>query len=261
MKNSPAKKPNRILPPNKLAYTPAMNKVAVSALLFAVGFTARDAHAKAAYQPLDVMVANSDAIAIVQVDQVVATQIKGSHWSYGQKALARVQQTLKGQLPATPTLLGDENFECASCHFDEGRYLVFLKREKMGWAGVNWHLSARKTENGLITWRENEEVRANLNDRLTAIKAILRKQAIAPTFSLAASTQNKARIWNVSQAGKPQRQHTQAQLVDWLCTLTPGTKVSLCNSCRGGNATSEEVQTLRLYAHNSGLNFIIIPAG
>ena len=44
-----------------------------------------------------------------------------------------------------------------------------------------------------------------------------------------------------------------------FAALTPGTTVSLCNVCTGGNASRAEVENLRSFAYNFGLEFVIIP--
>ncbi len=124
-----------------------MNKAIALATVAMSLLGARTAHARAAFQSSEVMIANSDVIALVQIERVEAAQIKGTHWTYGQKVTARVERTLKGELPSSIALLGDENFICARCHFETGRFLVFLKREKEGFSGTNWQLSARKIEN------------------------------------------------------------------------------------------------------------------
>src|SRR5687767_6177976 len=74
------------------------------------------ADAKAAYAGKAEMVRRSDAIALVQVLRVEKAEVKGKHWTYSQRAVARVITTLKGDLPAAGkevALFGGEDFICA----------------------------------------------------------------------------------------------------------------------------------------------------
>ena len=243
-----------------------MNKFVALFVGVLLATTARGARAKAAYQTPQVMIANSQAIALVQIDRIEATQTKGENWTYGQKATAHVERTLKGQLPATLTLLGDENFICARCHFETGRFLVFLKREKADWAGVNYQPSARKVEEEQVNWSNTDPFADRLvalSSALDSITAIVKSQKQAPRYSMSSATKDEARIWTITEEAKSDdsRALKQPELENWLCTLTPGTKLSLCNSCLGGNASPEEVQTLRSLAYGLGIEFVVIPAG
>lgn len=109
-----------------------------------------DAGAKAAYAGKAEMVRRSTAIAVVEITKVEAVDAKGEHWNYGQRATATVRTVLKGSLPkdAAVSVFGDESFICARCHFEPGRYLLFLMEDKapdgsVMWVGSNWHLSVR----------------------------------------------------------------------------------------------------------------------
>ena len=115
----------------------------VSALLLCLPSRA---DAKAAYAGKADMVRRSDAVAVVEVLRVEKAEVKGKHWTYSQRAVAKVVSTLKGKLPADGeevALFGGEDFICAQCNFQPGKYVVFLQKDGGLWAGSNWHLSVR----------------------------------------------------------------------------------------------------------------------
>ena len=106
--------------------------------------------AKAAFAGKEEMVRRSTAIAVVEITKVEEVEGKGSHWTYRQRATAVVKTLLKGSLPkdAPFAIFGDETFICARCHFEPGRYLLFLTEDKAPdgsgmLVGSNWHLSVR----------------------------------------------------------------------------------------------------------------------
>lgn len=248
-----------------------MNK-AIAATIVAMSLLgARSAQARAAFQSSEVMIANSDAIALVQIERVATAQIKGTHWTYGQKATARVERTLKGELPSSVALLGDENFICARCHFETGRFLVFLKREKEGFAGTNYQLSARKIEDAQVNWGAKgafETKMVPLGEAISSVQATLDAQAKAPHFSLTSDiSEENTRIWKIIPEAKTgeARQMNQTELEEWLRTLPVGTKVSLEISDvlwkPGQNASRKEIDNLQMFAHAFGLEFRIIPGG
>ncbi len=107
---------------------------------------ASNADAKAAYAGKAEMVRRSEAIAVVDVLRVEKTEVKGTHWTYSQRAVTQVRTSLKGDLLTKDEeidLFGGENFICARCEFQPGRYVVFLRRDGGLWTGSNWHLSVR----------------------------------------------------------------------------------------------------------------------
>ena len=116
---------------------------ALSALLLCLGSRA---DAKAAFAGKAEMVRRSDAVAVVEVLRVEKAEVKGRHWTYSQRAVAKVVSTLKGDLPAEGkevALFGGEDFICARCNFQPGKYVVFLRKDGGLLAGSNWHLSVR----------------------------------------------------------------------------------------------------------------------
>ena len=105
------------------------------------------ADAKAAFAGKAEMVKRSVGIAVVEVVAIEKVEVKGKYWTYRQRADVRVEAVLKGDLPkeegAATVLYGEEDFICAQCRFEPGRYLVFLNQDAGFWVGSNWHLSIR----------------------------------------------------------------------------------------------------------------------
>ena len=69
-----------------------------------------------------------------------------------QIAHATVQQTLKGTLPQTVELYGENFFPCAPFHYAPGRYIVFLHRSGEFLINSNWHLSCRPIKDTQAEW-------------------------------------------------------------------------------------------------------------
>jgi hypothetical protein len=112
--------------------------------------------AKAYFAAEGEMVNTAEAIAIVEITRVEETTTKGEPFEFRQIAYAKVEQTLKGSLPESVKLLGDETFICARVHFAPGRQLVFLRRHGECFVGNNWHLSVRPIKDGQIEWFAGE---------------------------------------------------------------------------------------------------------
>jgi hypothetical protein len=143
---------------------------------------AAHAHAKAGYKGAAQMIETAEAIAIVEITGVESTLVKESFWTYRQKATAKVEKVLKGDLSGKVSLHGDEDFICARCHFETGRYLVFLKRDQALWAGNNWQLSVHKItgdSKDKVEWFKDKQSRVQtetpLSDVLKEIADVLAK--------------------------------------------------------------------------------------
>ena len=108
--------------------------------------------AKAYFQGEAEMIAKAEAIAIVTISSVRDAETQGEHWTYRQAADAKVEKTLKGELPAMFVLRGAETFICAQCPLTEGRFLVFLEKDGQLWKGSNWHLSLRPIDGARVEW-------------------------------------------------------------------------------------------------------------
>lgn len=113
------------------------------------------AWARPYYAPKPVMIASSEVIAVVDVQRVQRTRVRGETWTYAQAADAAVVQVIKGQLPRRVRLHAQENFICTRIDYRPGRYLVFLRRDGELWVGSNWYLSARPVEDGSLEWYAN----------------------------------------------------------------------------------------------------------
>ena len=119
-------------------------------VLLVTAVAALDARGKAAYAGKPEMVRDATAVAVVEVTRVDPVEVRGGHWTYRQRAAARVETVLRGDLPkgGAIDLHGHEDFICARCEFAPGRYLVFLRRDGRLWVGSNWHLSVRPIATG-----------------------------------------------------------------------------------------------------------------
>lgn len=127
----------------------------VMMLLPLVGTSA--ASGKAAFADKNEMIARATVIAVVTIDKVEPAEVKGQHWTYRQRAFARVETALKSGPPAEFVLHGDEDFICAQCRFTPGKHLVFLVQDHGLWVGCNWHLSVRPVTrdadgNEMVDW-------------------------------------------------------------------------------------------------------------
>jgi hypothetical protein len=140
-----------------------MKYLALSSLALVLIFAAMvslPVSSKAAYATRLQMVNRADSVAVVNIGPVTDCKITGRHWTYAQTAQANVEQTLKGSLPVTIRLVGQENFECAQTKLKTGRCLVFLGRvEAAGssgeplYAGCNWQASLCPVlDNGKLHW-------------------------------------------------------------------------------------------------------------
>lgn len=115
------------------------------------------ASAKAYFAVKKEMVERADAIVVVNITSTEAVEQKGSHWTYRQKATGLVEQSLKGGLAGPIVVYGMEDFICAQCKFEKGRFLLFLQRDGDLWAGSNWHLGIRAIKDGKVDWFKNDE--------------------------------------------------------------------------------------------------------
>jgi hypothetical protein len=126
-------------------------------LFFCVLFFASNAvWAEARYAPKGEMIERSCAIAIVNVKDVKSIKTRGEHWTYHEMASADVEKVIKGSLPSSIELLGNEGFICEQCRVTPGRYLAFLRPEGGQWACTNWYLSVRPIDGTQVKWYESE---------------------------------------------------------------------------------------------------------
>ena len=123
--------------------------------LFCIGlclFLASVAQAYPSYKSKTEMIETAEVIAIVEITKVEKVLVHGKEWTYEQKATAKVERVLVGTLSEDVFLYGDEIFECSHCHFEVGRYLVFLDRDGELWTANNWGYSACKVTEDMVKW-------------------------------------------------------------------------------------------------------------
>lgn len=114
--------------------------------------------ADAAYDGKVRMIQKADVIAVVRILRTQKKEFspESGYSYYGQQATAVVERALKGAPPQRLILLGDEHFICARCHWEKGRYLVFLKSQGKDWRGANWELSRRKITGSQVQWAKED---------------------------------------------------------------------------------------------------------
>lgn len=113
-------------------------------------------YAKAYYAPKNEMIEKAEIIAVVDITEIKDVKIKGEHWTYGQKATGKVEQLLKGKIPSKITIYGMENFICAQCRYEVGKFLVFLKHDNDLLVGSNWQFSIRPIKNDKVEWYKKD---------------------------------------------------------------------------------------------------------
>jgi hypothetical protein len=137
--------------------------------------------AKAAFLSKKNMIDQSSVIAVVDVSKLEATSTKSHSWTYRQKATASVERILKGTVPKTFNIYGDEDFICAQCKFPAtGRYLVFLRKADDLLVGSNWQYSFRKIDNKQVDWLEEPgqaRLSMTLENEDTVIKEVTQEVA------------------------------------------------------------------------------------
>jgi hypothetical protein len=112
---------------------------------------------KAAFYRKKEMIRQAEIIAVVTISEVIPTKTRRNSWTYSERASARVERVLKGNLPTEATLYGGEDFICAQVHFKPGRYLVFLEHDRDLLVGVNWHLGVRPITGDEVEWFANDQ--------------------------------------------------------------------------------------------------------
>ena len=139
---------------------------------------AANAHSDAAYKGKVEMIETAAAIAVVEITGTEKVSVKGKQWIYQQKASAKVEQVLKSNLADRVSLYGDENFLCAQCHFEAGRYLVFLDRDGDLLTGNNWQLSTHKITGEAVEWLDDVKF---FEKKVVALSGVLQEieQALA----------------------------------------------------------------------------------
>ena len=98
------------------------------------------------------MIQEAESIAIVNITNVEKANKKEKSWTYRQKATATVEQCLKGDAKGDITIYGLEDFICAQCRYETGRFILFLRKDGSLWVGSNWHLGIRPIKEKTVQW-------------------------------------------------------------------------------------------------------------
>lgn len=140
-------------------------------VLFALLAICYHASAKAYFQTKEEMIQHADAIAIITIAGIRDAEAKGKTWTYRKSGEATVEAVLKGDIPRTFTIYGEENFICASCPIRDGRFLAFLKKDDKLWTGSNWNQSLRQITGTDVLWYASDEDRFEMKP--TPLKRVI----------------------------------------------------------------------------------------
>jgi hypothetical protein len=173
------------------------------------------AYAGSQIDPKRKMITNADAIAIVEIDKVEATQTQAATALYRQRAHAKIERVVKEPprvLGEYLPLFGDEQqLVDARTHLSTGRFLVFLKLDTVerpaallqeksigGWqliyAGANGDPSLRPIHGDTVEWYADDhyvkKISAPLKSVLNEIQTVLDASA-TPNSRGGSSTADK----------------------------------------------------------------------
>jgi len=134
-------------------------------ILFSILISQAASHAKACYAAgKEDMIREAACIAIVSITKVEKADTKESSWTYRQKASATVQRCLKGDVKGEITVYGLENFICAQCRYEEGRFILFLRKDGALWVGSNWQLGIRPIKGDKVEWFKDDKTLFEMKD-------------------------------------------------------------------------------------------------
>lgn len=132
-----------------------MKKILLLMAVFAL--LSSSAFAKAYFAKKEEMIKQSEYIAIVNIKHIEKTEQKGAIRTYHRKATGSVEKTLKGKIEADIEIFGMEDFICAQCNLSEGRFILFLRKDKNLWVCSNWSLGVRRIKNETVEWFKNAD--------------------------------------------------------------------------------------------------------
>ena len=126
------------------------------------------------------LVAISDAVAVLRIDSVEGCRIKIGDETYDRKAIAHIEQVLKGTLSREITICSRlSKFECPPPYYIEtGRSLVFLRdlgvQGKSGrvWTCTDSMYGSQKIEKDRVSWWD-DKTSVPLSDVVKDIKAVV----------------------------------------------------------------------------------------
>lgn len=130
--------------------------ILLTILVSTIAVDPQPAHAKAYFAPKKDMIIMSEAIAVVELDNVKKAEKKGTSWTYATEARARLIKSIKGALPPEFTVYGGENFICARTSLTPGKALVFLNHNGDLLISSNWHLGVRPITDGNLEWYDGD---------------------------------------------------------------------------------------------------------
>lgn len=70
--------------------------------------------------------------------------------------MGKVKESLKGDIQGDIVIYGMEDFICAQCRFEEGLFLLFLRKDNSFWVGSNWQVGIRLIKDDKVDWFKND---------------------------------------------------------------------------------------------------------
>jgi hypothetical protein len=138
-----------------------IKRILLCALLLGV---ATPCFAKARYAGKTNMIQEAECIAIVNITKLEKSDRREQSWTYRQKVSASVEQCLKGDVKGDITIYGMEDFICAQCRYEKGRFILFLRKDGTLWVGSNWHLGIRPIKEKTIQWFKDDKTFFEMKD-------------------------------------------------------------------------------------------------
>ena len=137
--------------------------------------------AKARYAQKKDMIKEAECIAVVNITKVEEENKKEKSWTYRQKASATIEQCLKGDVKGSIAIYGMEDFICAQCRYEKGRFILFLRKDGSLWVGSNWHLGIRPIKEKHVQWFKDDRAFFEMKDTpldhvIDEIKTVVKEQ-------------------------------------------------------------------------------------
>ena len=120
--------------------------------------------ARARYAQKKDMIEEAECIAVVNITKVEKASKKEKSWTYRQKATATVERCLKGDVKGDITIHGLEDFICAQCRYEKGRFIIFLRKDGSLWVGSNWQLGIRPIKGKNVQWFTDDKTLFEMKD-------------------------------------------------------------------------------------------------
>ena len=136
-------------------------------------------YAKAYFAPVDEMIRDADAIAVVEILDVQPAKTEEQDLRYKDMvASIEVKDTLKGDVANVASIYIPNFFPCAVVDVTPGEFLIFLQRRDGVMTNSNWQLSLRAIHGDAVSWfsEDNkdfsnvplEDVRQQIEEQLRA---------------------------------------------------------------------------------------------